>query len=116
MLAPNRFSERIELVASDVADLIKRQWVRGEFDKLCGHGHRPELVLAGHSKGGGQATFAAVHLMLNAVVFNADPINPMIFTDWVFSKDAPLVLQWLRNGARASDLLLGASRPRLMTN
>ena len=94
-------------VASDVADLLKRQWGRGEFDGLCGKNGRPGLLLAGHSKGGGEAIFAAVHLMLNAVVFNADPVNPLIFSDWALSPDAPAILQWLQSAGQNVQSVLG---------
>ncbi len=66
--------------AENDAQVIKRQWVHGDFDGRCGEGH-PGLVLTGHSKGGGEAQYAAIHLQLNAVVFNSIPVNPMIFID-----------------------------------
>lgn len=65
----------------DVADQIKERLGSGNFDGSCGSG-RPNLVLTGHSKGGGQAQFAAVGLGLEAVVFNSDLVNPVIFSDW----------------------------------
>jgi hypothetical protein len=92
-------------VATDVVQLITGQVADGKFDGLCGAG-RPTLVLTGHSKGGGQAQFAAFHLMqahhvmVEAVVFNADIVNPSIFGDWALSSDAPLVLQWIKDTGR----------------
>jgi hypothetical protein len=92
-------------VASDVVQLITGQLADGKFDGLCGAG-RPKIVLTGHSKGGGQAQYAAFHLMLayhlmvEAVVFNSDIVNPLIFGDWVLSSDAPLILQWIKTTGR----------------
>jgi hypothetical protein len=97
-------------VASDVADLIRRQWGDGDFDRLCGQDSRPRLVLTGHSKGGGEAMFAAVHLMLDAVVFNSDPVNPVIFTEWVFVREAPEILQWLQSVGQSVQSVIGCFR------
>lgn len=38
-------------------------------------------MLAGHSKGGGQAQYVAVHQSLSAAVFNSDVVNPVFYTD-----------------------------------
>jgi hypothetical protein len=92
-------------VAADVVQLITGQVADGKFDGLCG-AERPKLMLTGHSKGGGQAQFAAFHLMqahhlmVEAVVFNADIVNPLTFADWALSSEAPLVLQWMRDTGR----------------
>jgi hypothetical protein len=66
--------------AEDVADAIQQRWNLGAFDKACGKG-RPKLMLTGHSKGGGQATYAAARIKLGAVVFNSDIVNPVIADD-----------------------------------
>jgi hypothetical protein len=44
---------------------------------------QPRLLLTGHSKGGGQAQDAATKQKLEAVVFNSDLVNPIIFSDWM---------------------------------
>jgi hypothetical protein len=80
------------MVASDVAELLKRYWANGRFDGTCGSG-RPRFVLTGHSKAGGQAQFAAVQMNLDAIVFNADPVNPVIFYDWTLSPYVPEIVQ-----------------------
>jgi hypothetical protein len=76
--------------AKDVTYLIKKDWSRGDFNGLCGKGH-PSFVLSGHSKGGGQAQYAAVKNGLKASVFNAAPVNPSIFSDWTLTPDASLI-------------------------
>jgi hypothetical protein len=73
--------------AEDVADLIQQRWNLGAFDKTCGKG-RPKLTLTGHSKGGGQATYAAAKIKLSAVVFNSDIVNPVIADDALLKPDA----------------------------
>jgi hypothetical protein len=70
--------------AEDVADAIQQRWA---FDKACGKG-RPKLTLAGHSKGGGQAIYAAEKIKLGAVVFNSDIVNPVIADDELLKPDA----------------------------
>lgn len=80
------------LVAQDIVWQIKEFWALGRFDDVCGHG-RPNFILAGHSKGGGQAQFAAVRNSAIAIVFNSDPVNELIFTDWLYSPDAPEIVQ-----------------------
>jgi hypothetical protein len=60
---------------------MKKDVLQGQFDNLCGQG-RPELVLSGHSQGGGEAQFAAVRNGLKAIVFNSAPVNTVIFSDW----------------------------------
>jgi hypothetical protein len=67
-------------LAEAAADTIESTRALGAFDGSCGSG-RPTLMLAGHSKGGGQAQFAATRLKLKAVVFNSDMVNPIIFSD-----------------------------------
>jgi hypothetical protein len=77
--------------AEDTAELVQRHL--GDFDGACGPG-RPKLVLAGHSKGGGQAQDAAVKTNLEAVVFNSDMVNPVVFSDWMLEPPtliAPIV-------------------------
>jgi hypothetical protein len=71
---------------------IKKELDRGSFDKTCGP-HRPRLIVTGHSKGGGQAQYAAVREKLEAVVFNSDVVNPLISLDWTASPDAPAIWQ-----------------------
>ena len=61
--------------------LVKKDWSRGDFDGICGSGH-PTFVLTGHSKGDGEAQYSAVKNHLDASVFNAAPVNPVIFSDW----------------------------------
>jgi len=86
-------------VASDAAQLILWRLAGGDFDGICGPG-RPKIILAGHSKGGGQAQYAAFQLMQDAVVFNSDLVNPIIFRDWVLTPDAPAILQWVQATGR----------------
>jgi hypothetical protein len=66
----------------------------GIFDGVCGPG-RPKLVLTGHSKGGGQAQYAAASIKLDAVVFNSDLVNPTVSTDWLQLPYAPAILRTL---------------------
>jgi hypothetical protein len=80
------------LVAQDMVWQLKKLWRLGEFDGVCGRGH-PSFVLTGHSKGGGQAQFAAARNDAGAIVFNSDPVNELLFSDWLFSPDAPEILQ-----------------------
>jgi hypothetical protein len=84
--------------ARDAAWLIERDWRRGDFDKTCGSG-RPRFVVTGH-KGGGQAQYAAAQNKLDVVVFNSDPVNPAIFTDWMLTSDTPTILNWMLNVER----------------
>ena len=84
--------------AEDVAYLIKKDWDHGAFDNVCGAG-RPKFLLAGHSKGGGQAQFAAVRNQLEAFVFNSAPVNPLIFSDWVLSPHASKIARRIRAAA-----------------
>ena len=81
-------------IARDVAWLMERDWRRGAFDKTCGSG-RPKIIVTGHSKGGGQAQYAAAQNKLDAVAFNSDPVNPAIFTDWMLTSDAPAIVNWM---------------------
>jgi hypothetical protein len=82
--------------AEDAAALIEQDWRHGVLDDACGSG-RPRYVLAGHSKGGGQAQFAGVRVQVGAVVFNSDLVNPLIFSDWTVAPQAtsltPAVVQ-----------------------
>jgi hypothetical protein len=80
-------------LADDGADLTKRAWSRGDFDGRCGNG-RPVLVLTGHSKGGGQAQFAAEPNKLSAVVFNSDLVNPVVVRDWMEQRDRRFMQTW----------------------
>lgn len=69
--------------AEDVAALINKDRSSGVFDGACGLGSgRPALLLAGHSKGGGEAQFAAVRNKLEAFVYNSAPVNPQAFSAW----------------------------------
>jgi hypothetical protein len=80
------------LVAQDVVWQLQEFWKLGRFDGVCGAG-RPTFVLSGHSKGGGQAQFAAVRSGSRAIVLNSDPVNELIFSDWLFSPDALEIVQ-----------------------
>jgi hypothetical protein len=71
--------------AEDTAELVQREFNR--FDGSCGSG-LPKFVLTGHSKGGGQAQDAAVKRGLEAVVFNSDLVNPVVFSDWLLEPPA----------------------------
>jgi len=73
--------------AEDAADQIEKRWSDGHFDTVCGSG-RPKLMLTGHSKGGGQAQYAAAKIQLDAVVFNSDIVNPVIADDGLFTAHA----------------------------
>ena len=75
--------------AQDAADEIDARLSLGAFDNVCGAG-RPRLVLTGHSKGGGQAQFAAAKTNLIAIVFNADLVNPVISDDDLLVTHQPL--------------------------
>jgi hypothetical protein len=86
------------MTAEDIAALIKKDWTHGEFDGVCGNG-RPAFVLTGHSKGGGEAQYAGFKTGLRAFVFNAAPVNPAIFSDWVLMPDASLIARRIRAAA-----------------
>ena len=86
--------------AWDIAFELKKELAEGNFDKICGDG-RPKLILTGHSKGGGEAQYAALKKSLDAIVFNSDPLNPVIFTGWFSTKDTPLILHWLERAGRS---------------
>jgi hypothetical protein len=90
--------------AEDAADEIEKRLSYGGFDGICGS-DRPKFVLTGHSKGGGQAQFAAVRISLEAVVFNSDPVNPVIFADWMLTNETT----WLERGARTFTMCFGLS-------
>jgi hypothetical protein len=102
---PNQY-----LLARDAADLIKRRWSEGGFDNFCAEG-RPQLVLTGHSKGGGQAQYAGLPFMLDAIVFNSDPADPLTFADWALMPEAPIILQWLKSAGRTIQSLINCVRP-----
>ncbi len=70
--------------AEDAADAIDTRLRLGSFDGACGAG-RPKLMLTGHSKGGGQAQYAAFKIKLDAVVFNSDIVNAVISDDFLLS-------------------------------
>jgi hypothetical protein len=91
---PNQY-----MLAMDDADLINRRWSEGSFDNVCGEG-RPKFVLTGHSKGGGQAQFAGYYFSLDAIVFNSDPPDPYIFSEWASMEETPILLQWIRAAGR----------------
>ena len=77
--------------AADTAELIQQHF--GEYEGTCGSG-RPNFILAGHSKGGGQAQYAAVRRKQIAIVFNSDMVNPIIYSDWMLYPSvwiAPLI-------------------------
>jgi hypothetical protein len=97
-------------LAETAADLVLRAWRRGEYNDRCGSG-QPTFWLAGHSKGGGQAQFAAVRLQLGAVVFNSDIPNPVIFSDWMHASQT----NWFRRNVqllqRRVQSLLGCRGP-----
>jgi hypothetical protein len=73
--------------AQDAADAVAQRLSDGHFDRTCGPS-RPILVLTGHSKGGGQAQFAAALEQLKAVVFNSDIVNPVIADDSLIESGA----------------------------
>jgi hypothetical protein len=64
--------------SQDIAELIDDRLRSGGFDGVCARG-RPKLILTGHSKGGGQAQYAAARTSLQAIVFNSDIVNPVIY-------------------------------------
>jgi hypothetical protein len=81
--------------AEDMAQLLQREL--NDYRGICGSG-LPKLVLTGHSKGGGQAQYAAVKRRLEAVVFNSDMVNPVVFSDWSLEAPAvvaPIVGMWV---------------------
>jgi hypothetical protein len=92
--------------AEDVAFLVKDQWDHAAFDGVCGSG-RPALILAGHSKGGGEAQSASVINNLRAVVFNSDAVNPETFTDWLQVSFVDRVKDYLRHVGRPIQSILG---------
>jgi hypothetical protein len=76
--------------AEDVAYEIKDKLDLGQFDHTCGTS-KPAFMLTGHSKGGGEAQYSAVRNRLEAIVFNSDLVNPVIFNDWVLLSDFPFI-------------------------
>jgi hypothetical protein len=92
--------------AEDTAELVQRELPN--FDGLCGSG-QPKLLLAGHSKGGGQAQDAAVKRGLEAVVFNSDLVNPVVFSDWMLEPPAIIapIVRLLRGYLSARACFLG---------
>lgn len=86
--------------ARDTADAVKRELDRGTFDGTCGQGRPKALVITGHSKGGGQAQYAAVRENLAAFVFNSDVVNPVISQDWTASPNAQSIWQGMVQAGR----------------
>jgi hypothetical protein len=97
-------------LAETAADLIRKAWSRGDYNDRCGPG-QPTFWLAGHSKGGGQAQFAAVRLQLRAVVFNSDIPNPIIFTDWMYARQTNWFQRHAQRLQRRVQSLLGCQGP-----
>lgn len=85
--------------ASDVPYQANKQLRQGSMNKICGDGP-PKFLLTGHSKGGGEAQYAAIKNKVEAIVFNSDPVNPIIFTS-SYSADSPVILQWFQTARRA---------------
>jgi hypothetical protein len=86
------------------AESIERRLSNGEFDGKCGSGRPSALVVAGHSKGGGQAQWAAYHVSLAALVYNSDVPNPVIFSAWMYDN---AVVEYLTRNLRRAQSLLG---------
>ncbi len=89
---PNQYN-----LADKAADRTETARKVGAFDGKCGSNPRPFLVLAGHSKGGGQAQFAARRNKIPAFVYNSDIVNPNIFTDWMYDN---VIVQFLTRDIR----------------
>jgi hypothetical protein len=83
-------------MAEDAADRIEFLWNMGRFDDECGLGH-PTFLLTGHSKGGGQAQFAAIRTKQRAIVFNSDIANPVIFTDWMMGPQSNIIARRIQS-------------------
>jgi len=66
--------------AYDLAYEVNERLDLGAFDNRCGNG-RPKFLLTGHSKGGGEAQYAAILTRQKAIVFNSDAPNPLIFSE-----------------------------------
>jgi len=66
------------MASSDLAAILDLQREGTRFNDVCGKG-LPTFVLTGHSKGGGQAQYAASESTLDAIVFNSDPVNPLLY-------------------------------------
>jgi hypothetical protein len=90
----------------DIAFQIKNALADDKLNDICGTG-RPNLVLTGHSKGGGQAQYAAIEERLDAVVFNANPVNPIIFTSYMSNNDYTEITRYLRNLQREAKSVIG---------
>jgi hypothetical protein len=69
-------------LAEAAADQVQKDLSNGLFDEKCGSG-RPRLLLTGHSKGGGLAQYAGARVQLDAIVYNSDMLTPLIFSDWL---------------------------------
>jgi hypothetical protein len=69
-------------LADKAAALIEKARIAGQFNGACGK-TPASLILTGHSKGGGQAQYAAVKNKFTAAVYNSDMVNPIIFVDWL---------------------------------
>src|SRR5262249_503498 len=89
-------------LANESAHNVLEDLDHGALDGTCGS-NRPHIMLAGHSKGGGQAQYAAINTSLEAVVFNSDMINPVLSTDWLYHNAIP---SWVTRNARTSAYLL----------
>ncbi len=83
-------------MAEDAADRIEILWSRGDFDNQCSSGH-PTFLLTGHSKGGGQAQFAAIRTRQRAIVFNSDIANPVIFSDWMLGPRSNIIARRIQS-------------------
>jgi hypothetical protein len=95
-------------LARDSAWFVKNKWANGNFNDVC-ESDNLRYVLTGHSKAGGQAQYAAVRNQLDAVVFNSDLVNPVIYTDWALSPEAPAALQWMIATGRNVQSLIGCT-------
>jgi hypothetical protein len=95
-------------LARDSAWLIEKEWRRGSFNQVCAS-DKLKFVVSGHSKAGGQAQYAAVQNRLDAVVFNSDLVNPVIYSDWALSPNAPDILEWIVRTGRSVQSLVGCA-------
>jgi hypothetical protein len=96
-------------LARESAEAIRLDLDRGAFDGQCGsRRQRPLLVLTGHSKGGGQAQYAAIQAQMDAVVFNADMINPVLTNDWLHRQD--IAPDWAMRSMRIATSILGCTQ------
>jgi hypothetical protein len=98
-------------LAEAAAFEIAKERRLGAFDDTCGEG-RPEIVLAGHSKGGGQAQYAAVRTKLRAVVFNSDLVNSVLFSDSMYAVERNVLTRWFRDNRRWAQSVMGCATPQ----